>query len=366
MEKIIYTTKNSQQNPQPIGGGFVSIRAFAKINLFLDIAGIRSDGYHNIVSVMQPLSFGDDIEIRCWKYFLGSIDNIERKDQINLSIYMPKRDDGHLYSNYDSLSFTKVKTIGNLENSQLDNLPNDDRNLIVKAAKFMVKEYNIKHPLHIRLNKCIPMGAGLGGGSADCAATLCSINTLFNLGLSVQEIMDIGKTFGADVPFCVYALLSNKSKIAKIEGIGEKITSLPNDTRFMKNTNNRKYKEIDIKDCYVLLICPPIHVSTVEAYRLLDEHMADKKTQKSASNRYREYVKHGYYSNLYNAFTETIAKKHPYIKTLIEKMLEDGALSASMTGSGSAVFGLFENFCDAQKASINFPNDFCVITTLKF
>jgi len=265
----------------------VKVYANAKINLFLDVLGKRADNYHNIFTVMQSISLCDDLIIR-------KIDN--------------------------STPFTLTIT-----NSTL---PTDDTNLVTKAAKFLIKEYKIKQPIHIELTKRIPMGAGLGGGSSDCAATLRGINHLFSLNIPLNELMEIGRIFGADVPFCIMG------GTALAEGIGEKITPIQSPPNYP-----------------VVIIYTGIHVSTVNAYSLLSNY---KQTPESKRSKFILACKTGNIANisekLYNAFTIPISTLHPQINSFIDMLYANGALGASMSGSGSAVFGIFENETIAQRA----------------
>jgi len=272
----------------------VKVHANAKINLFLDVLGKRIDGYHDIFTVMQSISLCDDLIIR-------KIDNIDSVDE---SFILKINNDSH-YS-----------------------LPIDETNLVTKAAKFLIKEYKIKHPVHIELTKRIPMGAGLGGGSSDCAATLRGINELFSLNISKHELMEIGRTFGADVPFCVMG------GTALAEGIGERLTPIHSPISYP-----------------IVLIYPNIHVSTKDAYALLSDYVPPPDSVRS------EFIltcKTGNIADisgkLYNAFTAPLATLHPQISFLIDILYTTGALGASMSGSGSAVFGIFENENLAQRA----------------
>ena len=286
-------TTASLQNPQPTAGGFVKVHANAKINLFLDVLGKRADGYHNIFTVMQSINLYDDLIIR-------KINNNDSSDEpFTLKI--------NKSSNYS--------------------LPTDETNLVTKAAKFLIKEYKIKHPIHIELTKRIPMGAGLGGGSSDCAATLRGINELFSLNIPLNELLEIGRTFGADVPFCIMG------GTALAEGIGERLTPIQSPISYP-----------------IVLIYPNIHVSTKNAYALLSDYtpLPDSKRDEfiTACKTCNIATLSG---KLYNAFTAPLSIYHPQIANFIDILYSNGALGASMSGSGSAIFGIFKNKILAQR-----------------
>lgn len=158
----------------------IKLRARAKINITLDAIRKMENGYHELEMIMQTVNLCDNLHIK------------------------------------------KTNT-GKVElKSNLVWLPCDSRNLVYRAAEYMRETYNIKEGIEIELVKNIPVAAGLAGGSSDCAATLVGINNLFRLNISQEELMKIGKSFGADVPYCILR------GTALAEGIGEKLTVLPN------------------------------------------------------------------------------------------------------------------------------------------
>jgi len=261
----------------------VEEKAYAKINLFLEVTDKRPDGYHNLVSVMQSLDLHDTLTI------------LPGKSGIVLETNMP-------------------------------GVPTDDSNLVVKAAKLLMSECGINQPLHIKLQKKIPMGAGLGGGSSNAAATLHGLNRLFGLDIPLPKLLKMGQTLGADVPFCLLG------GTALAEGIGEKLTPLK-----------------PHPPCYIMLACPPIHVSTKEIFNKLGgfckTENADRFLEAYESEDISLIAK-----NLFNTFTPITAKIHPLINTFIANLQATGALGASMTGTGSTVFVYFNNEHNAQKA----------------
>lgn len=260
----------------------MSMNAYAKINLFLDVIGKRGDGYHDLVSVMQSISLCDELEF----FVFG--DGV----QLNAGT-VPQ------------------------------GFPLDDANLIVRAAKFLINEYKIPHGVKINLRKRIPMGAGLGGGSSDCAAVLHGMNELFSLGIPIHRLMEIGAHFGADVPFCLLG------GTALAEGIGEKLTLL-----------------VPHSPCWVVLACPDIHVSTRVAFEQLHVNGANA-SYSAFESAYGTGDISKIANNFFNIFTPITAKMHPEISQAIAALKKHGAINAEMTGTGSAVFGYFKNENDA-------------------
>jgi len=273
-----------------MAGGFVEVSAFSKINLFLTVLGKREDGYHNLVSVMQTLSLCDDLIIK-------QCDTNIQKEPIILEANIP------------------TLSVG-------------DDNLIIKAAKLITNEYKINQPIKIILTKRIPIGAGLGGGSSDCAATLKGINQLFGLNISLDKLIRMGKTLGADVPFC----LLGGTAIA--EGVGEVLTPLPPPPK-----------------CYVVLACPPIHVSTKEIFELLEQkHFSNKSNLNHFITAYKSQDINQITQHFENTFTQITSILHPQIKALIIDLKNQGANASAMTGTGSTVFAYFDNKTTAENA----------------
>lgn len=257
----------------------IKLFAKAKINLALDVVERLDNGYHNLEMIMQTIELSDTIEIK--KTFTNDI-------KLKTNVYW---------------------------------LPTDYTNLVYKAAEYLKDEYNIKYGIHIELNKKIPSCAGLGGGSADCAATLIGIRNLFGLKISNNKLLDISKNFGADVPFCL------KRGTCLAEGIGEKLTPL-----------NK------MPNCYILVVKPNINISTSVIFENLD---LSKIKERPDIEKIIYYIDkndiEGVSKNLCNVLESVSIEKYPIIKQIKENMLENGALGSLMSGSGSAVFGIFKN-----------------------
>lgn len=251
-------------------------KARAKINLNLEVLNKRQDNYHNIKSVFQKINFYDEIYIR--------------KTESN---------DIELQTNIKSL--------------------NNEDNIIYKAYKKLQEKYKNITGIKVILNKNIPMQAGLGGGSTDCASFILCMNKLFNLRLSKKEIEDIGKSLGADVIPCLY----NRAIVA--EGIGDKITII--------NTNF-KY--------YVVIIKPNISCNTKEMYDRIDKK--NQTVQIDDTNELVNGLKNNdiqkIAKNLHNVFEE-VMQEIKLVDNIKEEFVKSGALGSLMTGSGSCIYGIF-------------------------
>lgn len=265
----------------------ITIKAYAKINLGLDVIRKRPDGYHDVSMIMQS---------------------------INL---------------YDTLNIRKTKFESITIHSNLQYLPTDRRNLVYKAAELFSETYPIKSGLSIHLNKRIPVAAGLAGGSADAAATLKGLNTLFDVGLSLDELMDLGIRLGADVPYCL--LMGT----ALSEGIGEILNPLPS-----------------LPNCYILLVKPNISISTKYVYENLSLNEDNKRHPdiKSMIDALEENNLHKLASLMDNILETVTAKDYPVIENIKEIMKEKGALTSIMSGSGPTVFGIFSDHVNAEMA----------------
>ncbi|MDO4649424.1 MAG: 4-(cytidine 5'-diphospho)-2-C-methyl-D-erythritol kinase [Eubacteriales bacterium] len=264
------------------------LRALAKINLGLDILGKRSDGYHEVRMIMQTISMYDVLEIH------------------------PRKEPG----------------IGMTTN--LPYIPTDERNLVYKAAKLLMDEYEIQDGLRIHLRKFIPVAAGMAGGSSDAAATLVGLNRLFHLGLSEEELMERGVKIGADVPYCIMR------GTALAEGIGEKLTRLD-----------------PVPDCFILVGKPGISVSTKTAYESLDlQNLSYRPDIEGIMKAIEEDNLLHMTASMGNVFEPGIAERHPVIYKIKHHMEENGALAAMMSGSGPTVFGIYDSQSKVKNAAL--------------
>ena len=257
----------------------MKLRALAKINLGLDVTGKREDGYHEVRMVMQTIQMYDQLEIK------------ESKEPgIRLTTNLPV-------------------------------LPCNDGNLVYKAAKILMDEFDIRQGVDMNLTKFIPVAAGMAGGSSDAAAALVGINRLFKLGLSQKELMDRAVNIGADVPYCVMR------GTALAEGIGEKLTRIT-----------------QVPDCFVLIGKPGINVSTKAAYESLQ---LDKISSHPDIDGMIGDIERGdllaMTQKMGNVFEPGIIEKYPVIGEIKALMESHGALKAMMSGSGPTVFGIFDD-----------------------
>ena len=262
-------------------------KAYAKVNLSLDVLRKREDGYHDLKMIMQNLSLCDE------------------------------------------LTFTVADQAGDITMSaNHPGIPTDDRNLIIKAARLMYNEFSLDRALHINLDKQIPVEAGMAGGSTDCAATLHAINELFNLGLSNEDLRKLGVRLGADVPFCVLG------KTALSEGIGDILTPVA-----------------PLTDCFVLVAKPPVSVSTGEVYGNLRANELTHHPDVDAMISALEAGDINRVGALMENVLETVTiLRHPEIEAIKKLMISENAVNSLMSGSGPTVFGIFKSKEAAIKA----------------
>lgn len=252
------------------------VKAPAKINLTLDVLHKRPDNYHEIEMIMTTVDLADRIGLKATQSGI----HIESADRF---------------------------------------VPSDSRNLAYQAAQLLKDTYGIKSGVIISLDKKIPVAAGLAGGSSDAAATLKGLNELWQLGLSLDELAELGSKIGSDVSFCVYG------GTALAKGRGEIIQELPAPP-----------------NCWVILAKPTIGVSTADVYGAFDvkkaEHPNTQQMIKAlAANDYQEMC-----ANLGNALESVTLNMYPEVAQIKEQMKKFGADAVLMSGSGPTVFGLVQ------------------------
>lgn len=255
------------------------LRAMAKINLGLDVLRKREDGYHEVRMIMQTIQMYDLLDIR-------------RKKEPGISL-----------------------------STNLPYIPTDERNLVYKAAKILMDEFQITDGISMKLSKFIPVAAGMAGGSSDAAATLVGINRLFKLGLSERELMDRAVKIGADVPYCIMR------GTALAEGIGEKLTGIT-----------------QVPECFVLIGKPGINVSTRAAYESLN--LSGIQNHPDIDGMIQDIQNgdlQGMTAKMGNVFEPGIIGQYPVIQEIKDLMESHGALKAMMSGSGPTVFGIFDS-----------------------
>lgn len=266
----------------------IQLKALAKINLGLDVLRRREDGYHEVKMIMQTIGLHDDLEIR------------------------------------------KTKTPGIQVKTNLYYLPTNENNLVYKAAKLLMDEFQIQDGVSIQLKKRIPVAAGMAGGSSDGAAVLWGINQMYGLGLSMQALMERGVRLGADVPYCI------QRGTALAEGIGEKLSVLP-----------------PMPKCTILIAKPGISVSTKFVYENL--HANDLKPEQhpdvdSMIEAMRQKDLGLLCSRMGNVLETVTIPAYPVINEIKRTMIDNGAIGSMMSGSGPTVFGIFDSPVAAKQA----------------
>ncbi len=264
----------------------MKVEARAKINISLDVLGKLPDGYHAVETVMQSVSLADELDV-------------------------------------------ELTEGGFVIDPGLPYLPDDERNLAFRAAKAFFEAAGMENAgARITIKKNIPVCAGLGGGSCDAAAVLRALNILTGKRFSADKLREIGETLGADVPFCV------EGGTALGSGKGEKLKPLK-----------------ALPDCGILICKPGFFVSTPELFAAIDA--APPKCHPNTAE-LLQTIEDGdlpkIARRMYNVFEEALGRRRSEISEIKSAMLDIGALGAVMSGTGSAVFGLFENLAKAEKA----------------
>lgn len=258
------------------------------------------------------------------------------KVNLNLEILGKREDNYHNLESvfqkvnlYDEVYIKKTETDDFKLNINVKELDTKE-NIIYKAYVKLKEQYKVINGIEVTVNKKIPMQAGMAGGSTDCAAFIIAMNKLFDLKLTKKEIESLGKSLGADVVPCFY------NKAVKAEGIGDIITNI--DTQF-------KY--------YMVIIKPKISCNTKEMFQKLDTEggIQQLHTSENIIKALENKDIHLLANNLYNVFEEVIQEKG-IIQDIKKELIKNGALQALMTGSGSCVYGIFENKQLAQNAYI--------------
>lgn len=257
----------------------IKLKAYAKINLGLDVLRKREDGYHEVRMIMQTVRL------------------------------------------FDRLTMTKIRKDDIYLQTNLCFLPTDERNLVYRAVKMMKEEFNISEGIRIELDKKIPVCAGMAGGSTDAAAALVGMNRLFQLKLSEKQLMEYGVKLGADVPYCIMR------GTALSEGIGEKLSRvapMPDCHILIAKPNIN----VSTKFVYENLNLPEL--KTHPDIDLLLQAIEEKDLYTLASN-------------LGNVLETVTIDRYPVIEQIKQSMLAKGAIGALMSGSGPTVFGIFDS-----------------------
>jgi 4-diphosphocytidyl-2-C-methyl-D-erythritol kinase len=270
----------------------------AKINLGLNIVSKRPDGYHNLETVFYPIPLFDKLEV-----------NAIPADETHGKPYLLETDG--------------IKVEGD-----------DDNNLVVKAYMTMRERYQLPC-VHIKLIKNIPTGAGMGGGSSDCAFMIKALNEEFHLNLKTDEMEKIAATLGADCAFFIHA------QAAFATGIGDILEPI----------------DISLKGYQIVIVKPDIHVSTPEAFA----HITPRTPQKSIKEIVMQPIE-TWRNELMNDFEKSVFANHQEIASIKETLYNEGAVYSVMSGSGSSVIGLFKKTDEQIKSK--FAGMFCEVKTM--
>ena len=252
-----------------------NFESFSKINLGLKVLNKRSDGFHNINSIFIQTDFSDRLFFEKSNFFHLSCDNSE--------------------------------------------VPTDTTNTITKAYQTLNQQFKFKNHYKIHLNKNIPIGSGLGGGSSNAACTLLSLTNLLNLNISSKNLYKIALDIGSDVPFFL------NGGIKFVEGRGDIIKSL-------KNSNM-------LQNFYILLVCPKFSISTKWAYENLKLKKALKSNNKE--HKFSPLDDRVNWKLFENDFELIVKEAYPEIMNIKDIMINNGALYSSLSGTGSTVFGIY-------------------------
>lgn len=271
------------------------LRSKSKINLGLKVLNKRSDGLHNIVTIFQEVDFGDKIQL------------------------------------------VKHKT-GCQIKSDVDWIPVDNSNICHKAYSALCHELNQDFGVKISLEKRIPVGSGIGGGSANAATTLIGLNSLYNLGLNDKKLESIAVNIGADVPFFIKG-----------------------GTQIGQETGGKLSPITKKLEAAVLLVIPRVSISTEWAYSQLKNKLkSDNSILRFADLMRKDFLSFKFFEN---DFEKIVIPAYPEIGSIKNKLLDSGAKFASLSGSGSTVFGIFDDNVFAKKAESYFRNSHLTILT---
>jgi len=262
-------------------------RAYAKLNLGLDVLRRMENGYHELLTVMQSVSLCDELRLK-----------LSGGDRISA-------------------------------NTNLRYLPRGEKNIAVRAALLFFERTGI--PLRcgeIEIRKNIPVGAGMAGGSSDAAAVLRALNRAFSAGLTRSQLEEMALELGSDVPFCV------AGGTVLCRGRGEIMTELP-----------------PMPECWTVICKPPFSISTPELFSLVNCAKIKNRPDTDGIVKGIERGDLGHIARrIYNVLEDFLPPQYSEVREIKSKLIDLGALGASMTGTGSAVFGLFEDRDAAQRA----------------
>jgi 4-diphosphocytidyl-2-C-methyl-D-erythritol kinase len=272
--------------------------SYAKVNLTLEISQKRPDGFHEIDSVVQLIDITDD------------------------------------------LVMTNAEPGAIRVCSDMAGVPEGDRNIVYRACEAFFARVGIQGGVDCFLRKRIPVQAGLGGGSGNAAAAIAGLNRLYGCGLKARELAEIAAEVGSDSPLFIYG------GTVRMRGRGENVDPLP-----------------DAPELHIVVVKPNVGVSTAWAYGELDK--LPVRQSRAASEGAERAVRSGsrdeLVSNLWNDFDPVICEALPDIERVESLLMNSGAQRAMLSGSGSAVFGVFENHEQARLATLNLCGEFSLV-----
>lgn len=293
-------------------------KAYAKVNLCLDVLRRREDGYHDVRMIMQTVDLYDELTF----------------DAVAGTVLLAR--DGAADAGTDDTDNITLKILNIPQNVDIGPVEN---NLIYRAAKLVFEEYDIKETgVIITLDKHIPVAAGMAGGSTDAACVFHGLNALLNLNMSVEDMCRLGVKLGADIPYCI------TGGTCLSEGIGEKLTALPTPP-----------------ECTVLIVKPDINVSTAFVYKNL--HIETVTNHPDVDGMIEDINKQDLTSlaaHMGNVLENVTVSEYPVIDSIKTKINESGALNALMSGSGPTVFGIYDkkDIMKAQECAAYFKENY--------
>ncbi len=249
-------------------------KAYAKVNLFINVVGAKDDGYHELEMINAKIDLFDTVKIE----------------------------------ELDSPGLVIVKSN--------DLFLSNQNNLVIESARYMIKEYAPEKGVTVTIDKIIPFGAGLAGNSVDAAAIIRGINRLFDLGLGLEEMQKLGVKFGADIPYCLV------DYPAVVEGIGEKVTKF----------------DFDFSDCKVLLVNPRSYISTQDIFTLGDRFGFNNVSIKKIKKAIQKNDVDDFIANMHNALQHLAIDNNIKVKETYQTIKNElGEEGLTMTGSGSTL-----------------------------
>jgi len=273
----------------------LTLKSHAKVNIGLQVLDQRKDGFHNIHTIFQELEFHDIVTLE-------------------------KTDEGCELSSNDK------------------SFPLDSTNTCAKAYTAILEQFPNLDGIKVHVEKNIPQGAGLGGGSSNGATVLKGINELYELGLSVAELQELGQEIGADVPFFI------RGGTQLGEGMGEKLSII-----------NIKF------DFVLLLVIPPVFISTAWAYNELKNGLEERVEKAKFAGLFRRDIIP--FELFKNDFERIVIPAHPEIGKIKDALINNGARFTSLSGSGSTVFGMFDEETAAKAAESIISSDYRTLLT---